>query len=246
MQVHCTKSPNAATQSFILSNGPSDKQRAVRQEKELIGVLMICSKYLYGSLFFISETRSFWRLRAVQVRVEDIKAIETHLRVSNSAISHMTISQVRIHSNTSWGRRKVVSVIAAGSLIPIIRAVARRWRWTGRLLFLGPTTSSRHDRRLTFNTLYCSLSSQRIFLLALHFDSVSFLCLYQRTSLPPKNRKRSFNKGTSSPSLCSSLFLSCTNLHPCHNHQHPKSTIKERIIQGSSLRSSVARFPYIS
>lgn len=33
MQIHCTECPDASTKPLVLSNGPSDKQRAVDDKK---------------------------------------------------------------------------------------------------------------------------------------------------------------------------------------------------------------------
>lgn len=147
---------------------------------------------IYSSLlFFIGESRRFWRFRTVQVRIEDIKTIEAHLRMSHSSISSMSVGQVRVvmQSSWRWSPLSKMGVVAGWAPIAIIRAIARRRRGVGRLLFLGPTTSCRHDRRLTFYTLCCclSLSIRRIPFRSLHFETL-FGSLCKSQSLFVLNR----------------------------------------------------------
>ena len=127
-------------------------------------------------LFFISESWGFWRFRTMQVRVEDIKTIEAHLRMSHSSISRIAVGQVRVVMQPSWRWSPLskMGVAAGWTPIAIIRAIAWRWRRVCRLLFLGPTTSCRHDRQLTFYTLCCwlSLSNRRISFRAIHFETL--------------------------------------------------------------------------
>ena len=184
-------------------------------------------QWLY-SLFIVGESWCFWRLRAVEVRVEDVETVETHFRMGHCPIASMAVGQVRVvltHPSTHLGGGRVMIV---GRRSWIVRAVARRWRRAGRLLFLGPATSRRHDRRLTFTTPYFSLSAQRIPLRTLHFGTLfAILCVSpHRVSLSfchnvvesiQREKKRTKNLLTPSPFLVKPT--------PCQQY---RATIKEK------------------
>lgn len=83
----------------------------------------------------------------MQVRIEDIKAEETHLRMGHQTVTmpiEWTLGMVRSTVRRRWRRMEAVCCTAFVDTI-----AGRCWRHiaVGRLLLLGPTTSRRHDRQ---------------------------------------------------------------------------------------------------
>ena len=120
VQIHCTESSNTTPEPFVFADSPSHEQRTRDNQNYQLKVESFkLSEIFDGLLFIIGESWGLWGLPIVQVRIEDVKAVEAHLRMGNSADSIAVAIELHLVRRSRWFGRLCRG--AGAALISIAR-----------------------------------------------------------------------------------------------------------------------------